>query len=151
MVKLIDAISLKKRITDKLLRTDADNGLNVLRKEFVSSALEIIDQSEVFTIEKIILPKIKGEDTEWYDIRDKLPPKHSNVLCYFIYDDGSGAMSENHYHGNGRWLADGKHVVFWRELPELPEALFNEFDEDEYGGEGETDDGEIDYGDEKEI
>lgn len=150
-MKLIDAISLKKRITDKLLRTDADNGLNVLRKEFVSATLEIIDQSEVFTIEKIILPKFNTEKNEWYDVRDKLPAKHSNVLCYFIYDDGSGAMSENHYHGNGRWLADGKHVVFWRELPELPEALFGEFDEDEYEGGEEIDDDEIDYGNEEKV
>lgn len=128
-MKLIDAISLKKRISDKLLSSDIDNGLSYLRREFVSSVCEIIDQSEVITIEKIILPKFNVDNAEWYNVKEKLPPKHSNVLCYFIYDDGSGAMAENHYHGRGKWLSDGKHVVFWRELPDLPEAVFNELDE----------------------
>ena len=147
-MRLIDAISLKKRIGDKLLSAEVDNDLNHLRQEFVSSVCEIIDQSEVITIEKIIVPKLSNDNAVWYDVKEKMPPNHSSVLCYFIYDDGSGAMAENHYHGRGKWLSDGKHVAFWRELPDLPEAVFDGLDEYE----PEIGDGtEDDFGEDEEI
>ncbi len=72
---------------------------------------------------------------EWISVKDRLPEKRGEYLCYFRYpgiDVPSlnficDVICQNTYQGSGRWLSDMNNVTHWMPLPEPPkEAQYGE-------------------------
>lgn len=58
---------------------------------------------------------------KWVSVNDRLPDKHTRVLCYFKYEpESSDVICENTYFSGGFWLSDGSKVTHWQPLPEPP-------------------------------
>lgn len=58
---------------------------------------------------------------KWVSVDDRLPDKHTRVLCYFKYEpESSDVICENTYFSGGFWLSDGSKVTHWQPLPEPP-------------------------------
>lgn len=64
---------------------------------------------------------------EWISVKEGLPERRTNVLCYYQYEPESpNVICENTYygrkHGGGLWLSDGSKVTHWMPLPEPPKG-----------------------------
>lgn len=59
---------------------------------------------------------------EWISVEDRLPDKHTRVLCYFKYEpDSPNVVFENTYYSGGHWMSDGSRITHWMPLPTPPE------------------------------
>ena len=126
-MRLVDANPIKKEIKHIAMLSNPKDSKPVIaaKKKLADQIIDVIDTAEIITFEKVLLPKM-NEANLWNNVADVCPPRNCNVLCYFIYNDGAGAMAENRYYGNGQWLSEGKYVAFWRELPELPPGIIDD-------------------------
>lgn len=58
---------------------------------------------------------------EWISVKDGLPKKNTNVLCYFKYEPHSpNVICENVYYGYGLWMSETSKVTHWIPLPNPP-------------------------------
>lgn len=73
------------------------------------------DISELFREMEAQVPK-------WISVKERLPEKDEEVLCFFVYPDLT-TMCQNVYYGGGRWLGEGNFVTHWMPLPEPPKEL----------------------------
>ena len=60
---------------------------------------------------------------EWISVKDRLPEKHTDVLCYQKYEpERPDIVCENHYICGGLWRFDGSNVTHWMPLPQPPKG-----------------------------
>ena len=143
-MRLIDAIELKNKMSTQI---GAIYHKGKMTQKLYDKIIELIDKADVFTFESIIIPKLRQDAKQWYSIKKKEPPANSSVLCYYLYDNGNGAMGENYYYGKGAWSDQGRYVAFWRELPLLPNEIIERFkNKDMYDEEHDSSEGDDNCG-----
>lgn len=60
---------------------------------------------------------------EWISVKNKLPQKWENVLCFYKYEpDSPNVVCENTYLGGGMWMSETDKVTHWMPLPEPPKG-----------------------------
>lgn len=129
-MRLIDGNDLSKNIISKYFPQGIVLKAHDAAEKCIIEILSIIRLMPIFTFDKIVMPKLKQANDIWHNVKEELPPNRTSVLCYFIYENGHGAMAENHYFGNGKWLSNGNCVAYWRSLPDLPDdVVIEQFDE----------------------
>ena len=74
---------------------------------------------------EILLDNLGYRKSEWISVEDRLPERHSRVLCYHKYEPESpDVICENTYYGRKSdghlWLSDGDKVTHWMPLPIPP-------------------------------
>ena len=143
-MRLVDGDSLEKLIVARFFSKKKTKEISVREKKVVNDILDMLRDSPIYTFERITVPITYY--VNWRSVEDELPPPRTSVLCYLLYESGQGAMAENQYYGNGKWLFASKNVAFWTELPDVPKEILesmvedDEDDEDEDGDEYEDED-----------
>ena len=60
---------------------------------------------------------------EWISIKDRLPDKRGEYLCYYKFEpDSPDVVCENTYQGGGLWLSEMDKVTHWMEKPQPPKG-----------------------------
>ena len=60
---------------------------------------------------------------EWISVKDRLPDKRGEYLCYYKFEpDSPDVICENTYQGNGLWLSEMDKVTHWQPMPQPPKG-----------------------------
>ena len=60
---------------------------------------------------------------EWISIKDRLPDKRGEYLCYYKFEpDSPDVVCENTYQGSGLWLSEMDKVTHWQPMPQPPKG-----------------------------
>ena len=60
--------------------------------------------------------------SQWISVKDRLPGKWENVLCFYKYEpDSPNVVCENTYLGGGMWMSEADKVTHWMPIPDPPE------------------------------
>ena len=60
---------------------------------------------------------------EWISVKDRLPDKRGEYLCYYKFEpDSPDVVCENTYQGSGLWLSEMDKVTHWMEKPQPPKG-----------------------------
>ena len=60
---------------------------------------------------------------EWFSVKDRLPDKRGEYLCYYKFEpDSPDVICENTYQGSGLWLSEMDKVTHWQYLPQPPKG-----------------------------
>lgn len=64
-----------------------------------------------------------GTVQEWISVKDRLPEKRGEYLCYYKFEpDSPDVICENTYQGSGLWLSEMDKVTHWMPLPQPPKG-----------------------------
>ena len=60
---------------------------------------------------------------EWISVKDRLPDKRGEYLCYYKFEpDSPDVVCENTYQGSGLWLSEMDKVTQWQPMPQPPKG-----------------------------
>ena len=60
---------------------------------------------------------------EWISVKDRLPDKRGEYLCYYKFEpDSPDVVCENTYQGSGLWLSEMDKVTHWQPMPQPPKG-----------------------------
>ena len=60
---------------------------------------------------------------EWISVKDRLPDKRGEYLCYYKFEpDSPDVVCENTYQGGGLWLSEKDKVTHWMKKPQPPKG-----------------------------
>ena len=128
-MRLVDANSIEKQIVGKYFSKKRNKDIMAKERKIINDILDLLRSSPVYTFERVVVPFTYA--VNWHHVEDELPPRRTSVLCYFVYDNGCGAIAENQYFGRGKWLSSSDKVAYWTEMPELPEDIMRTIDDDD--------------------
>lgn len=60
---------------------------------------------------------------EWISVKDRLPDKRGEYLCYYKFEpDSPDVVCENTYQGSDLWLSEMDKVTHWQPMPQPPKG-----------------------------